>query len=142
MARIARDEALHLNAVMKLLFSRGGKLERGHRSLYAQELRKLVRRGSGDRELLDRLLVSALIEARSAERFEVLSRCCKERDLAKFYASLWTSEVSHYKSFIRLARTVRPKREVEARWQLFLDKEANIIASQPPGPHLHSGIAD
>ena len=66
LSAVARDEASHLHAVTRLLDQRGGKLERLHRNLYANELRRLVRKGTGSREILDRLLVAALIEARFA----------------------------------------------------------------------------
>src|SRR5262245_21341467 len=67
LAAIAGDEAAHLASVVRILTRRGGKLERTHRNPYANALRDLVRKGSGNQELLDRLLVSALIEARSCE---------------------------------------------------------------------------
>ena len=80
LASIASDEASHLNSVVRLLTERGGRLERAHRNDYARQLRQNVRKGRGHEDLLDRLLVSALIELRSCERFEVLARYCEERD--------------------------------------------------------------
>ena len=68
---------------------RGGTLSKDHKNPYAGALRKLVRRGEGSRELLDRLIISALIEARSCERFEILGRLCPDPKLAKLYAELW-----------------------------------------------------
>ena len=69
LAAIASDEAAHLSLVVRLLNRRGGRLERTHRNPYANALRALVRKGRGNEELVDRLLISALIEARSCERF-------------------------------------------------------------------------
>ena len=137
---VARDEAAHLNSVTRLLAQRGGRLERLHKNPYANDLRRLVRKGAGLQELLDRLLVSALIEARSCERFEVLSRVCQDAELSQFYRSLWSSEFGHYTVFLQLARDVAQERSVQARWDEMVQAEALIIASQPAGPRMHSGL--
>jgi tRNA 2-(methylsulfanyl)-N6-isopentenyladenosine37 hydroxylase len=140
MTAIARDEVEHLAAVVKLLHRRGGRLTKNHSNPYAAKLRKLVRAG-GPGELVDRLLVSALIELRSCERFEVLSRHADDAQLARLYRGLWASERGHYLTFLDLARQVQPEREVHRRWPEMLDAEAAILADQPPGPRMHSGIA-
>ncbi len=85
LSAIASDETAHLASVVRLLNRRGGRLQRTHRNPYANALRGLVRKGCGKEELVDRLLISALIEARSCERFEVLARCCRDPELARFY---------------------------------------------------------
>jgi tRNA-(ms[2]io[6]A)-hydroxylase len=139
LAGIASDEAAHLSSVVRLLIRRGGRLERTHRNPYASALRLLVRKGSGNQELLDRLLVSALIEARSCERFEVLARSSSDRELARFYARLGSSELGHYRVFLTLAEQVATRKETEARWRQMLQAEAQILAAQPPGPRIHSG---
>ena len=143
LAAIASDEAAHLSGVVRLLTDRGGRLERAHRNDYARQLRQHVRRGRGHEELLDRLLVSALIELRSCERFEVLAHHCEDRDpvLAQFYRRLWSSEFGHYRVFLRLAERVVPSKEVEARWGEMLRIEAETIAAQPLGSRMHSGWA-
>ena len=140
LAGIARDEATHLNAVNKMLLKKGGRLERLHRSDYASDLRALVRRGQARDELVDRLLVSALIEARSCERFDLLRRSCADRELRRLYETLWSSEHGHHEQFLRLANYVRPKETVERRWQEMLGAEAKIIQKQKPGPRIHSGV--
>jgi tRNA-(ms[2]io[6]A)-hydroxylase len=140
LSAIARDETAHLHAVIRLLEKRGGRLERLHRNPYASDLRKLVRRGSGSQELLDRLLVAGLIEARSCERFEVLSRCCPDSELAQFYRSLWSSEFGHYRVFLQLAEGITAIKDVENRWEQMVEAEAKIIQTQPPGPRIHGGI--
>ena len=138
---IARDEAAHLLQTVRVLTRRGGQLTRGHRSAYASALRLLVRRG-GRSELLDRLLVSGLIEARSCERFALLASAAKEAepDLAAFYKGLCTSELGHYKMFLRLACKVAAQETVESRWQEMLAAEARIMAEQLPGSRIHSGV--
>ena len=139
-AAIAKDEAQHLQMVLKLLEKKGGTLARSHKNPYAFDLRKLVRQGKGSQELADRLLVSALIEARSCERFERLSESGSDSELAKFYKSLIASENGHYQLFVDMSKKVLPAKEVEARWNRLLDEEAVIILAQPSGPRIHSGI--
>lgn len=143
---IARDEAAHLAQTVRLLTRRGGRLARGHRTPYAQALRLLVRKGATP-ELLDRLLVSALIEARSCERFGLLAAAAEESDpdLAAFYKALYSSEMGHYKTFLKLAakaagKDAPRKEEVNSRWLQLLAAEARIIEEQEPGPRIHSGF--
>lgn len=139
-AAIARDETLHLQMALKLLEQRGGVLARSHKNPYATDLRKLVRKGKGSRELADRLLVSALIEARSCERFDRLAESGGDTELQKFYKGLISSENGHYQLFLDMAKKVLPSREVDTRWVELLDEEAVILGSQPSGPRIHSGI--
>ena len=142
MTSVARDETAHLAQVTRILIGRGGRLARTHKNPYANDLRLLVRRGeTGD--LIDRLFVSALIESRSCERFAVLAAVAAGHDeeLASFYNALFSSELGHYKVFLRLAYKLAPREDVDARWQQMLAAEARLIAAQPPGPRIHSGCA-
>lgn len=140
MTGVARDEAAHLAQVTRLLIRRGGRLGRVHKNPYANSLRALVRKGQVE-DTIDRLLVSALIELRSCERFSVLAEAAAETDaeLARFYEALFSSELGHYKVFLRLAMKIGKKEAVEARWQQMLAAEARILAEQEPGPRIHSG---
>jgi tRNA-(ms[2]io[6]A)-hydroxylase len=140
MTGVARDEAAHLAQVTRLLLRRGGRLTRVHKNPYANELRRLVRRGEAV-ETIDRLFVSALIEARSCERFAVLATAADDAELAAFYQALFTSELGHYKVFLRLATELAPSDEVDRRWMEMLQAEAAILAAQEPGPRIHSGHA-
>jgi tRNA-(ms[2]io[6]A)-hydroxylase len=141
MTSIAREESEHLERVIRHLHKRGGRLDRTHRNPYAAGLHELVRLGRGPEELIDRLLVSALIEARSCERFMLLAAAAAGRDdeLAAFYDELGTSEAGHYRVFLNLARQAAPAAAVEERWSEMLDAEARIIQAQPVAPRLHSG---
>ena len=140
MTAVARDEIEHLAIVSRLLARRGGKLTKSHANPYAGELHKLVRKGAGPAELVDRLMISALIEARSCERFAVLAEAASEdAELAASYKALFSSEMGHYKVFLKLAAKVAAKEIVESRWQKLLAAEARIIAEQTPGPRIHSG---
>ncbi|MFN0104164.1 MAG: tRNA-(ms[2]io[6]A)-hydroxylase [Bryobacteraceae bacterium] len=136
---VARDEAAHLAQVTRMLIKRGGRMERGHKSFYAAALRTLVRSGKTG-ETLDRLCVSALIEARSCERFAVLATTTADEELAGFYKALFSSELGHYKVFLKLANKTAPADEVTARWEQMLDHEARILSEQPPGSRIHSGV--
>ena len=140
MTAVARDEVEHLAVVCRLLARRGGRLSKQHRNGYANELRDLVRLGDGRNELVDRLLVAALIEARSCERFKLLADAeATDAELKKLYRGLWASEHGHYKTFVGLAEGVAPADSVAARWEAMLEAEAEIVRRQPPGPRMHSG---
>jgi tRNA-(ms[2]io[6]A)-hydroxylase len=138
MTAVARDEANHLAQVVRLLLARGGRMDRYHKNPYAGALRLLVRKGEPT-ELLDRLLVAALIEVRSCERFAVLAEAAEDAELAAFYRSLYASEFGHYTVFLKLARRFTKEAVVEKRWQEMLADEAAILAAQEPGPRIHSG---
>jgi len=139
MTSVARDEAAHLAQVVRLLIKRGGKLDRTHKNPYANELRLMVRKGE-EVQVVDRLIVSALIEVRSCERFAVLAAAAEDAELGAFYKSLFSSELGHYKVFLKLALKVGPKAAVERRWEEMLGAEARILAAQSPGPRIHSGV--
>jgi tRNA 2-(methylsulfanyl)-N6-isopentenyladenosine37 hydroxylase len=141
MTSVARDEAAHLAQVTRLLIRRGGKMGRGHSNPYTKALRMLVRNGDA-KEIVDRLFVSSLIELRSCERFAVLAVASDDAELAAFYRALFTSEMGHYKLFLKLAHRIGPKAATEERWQQMLAAEALILAEQPPGPRIHSGYHD
>jgi tRNA-(ms[2]io[6]A)-hydroxylase len=142
MTAVARDEVEHLAVVTRLLARRGGKLTKQHSNPYASALRALVRQGGGPGELVDRLMVSALIEARSCERFKLLGEACAEdAELRKLYRGLWASEHGHYRTFIQLAEEIEASDRVAKRWDEMLDAEAHIIATQSPGVRMHSGAS-
>ena len=143
MTTVARDEAAHLLQVTRILARRGGRLSRSHSNPYAKGLRDLVRTGSGG-EVIDRLFVSSLIEARSCERFAILAEAAApDRELANFYQSLFTSELGHYRVFLNLARKIGEDdpEAVEARWKEMLEGEAKVIRAQAPGPRIHSWMS-
>ena len=135
---VALDEVEHLTEVMSILRQRKADLARGHTNPYALALRKLVRSGKGPLEVVDRLLVSSLIELRSCERFQLLGKAAKASDLKKFYQKLYASEHGHYKVFLKFAGTIISKKEVEIRWKELLECEAQIIESQKPTFTMHS----
>ncbi len=135
---VAKDETQHLARVTQLLQKKNGKLNRLHKSPYAQSLRKLVRSGLTPEETVDRLMISALIEARSCERFEILAQVAEDPDLKHLYKSLHASEKGHFKLFLNLAGELIPKADWKKRWEELLEAEAKIIQAQPLDVSLHS----
>lgn len=141
MTSVARDEVAHLAQVTRLLARKGGRLDRFHKNPYANSLReRLVRKGEPT-ELLDRLLIAALIEVRSCERFSVLARAAEDEELSSFYEALSSSEAGHYRVFLKLAGRFTERPVLDARWKEMLVSEANILAEQEPGPRIHSGVS-
>lgn len=139
MTSVARDEAAHLAQVIRILTRRGARLARFHKNPYANELRDLVRKGVTD-EILDRLMVTALIEARSCERFGVLAEVTDDEELSKFYRALFSSEFGHYRVFLKLAGKIEEKAAVDRRWLQLLAAEAEILSRQEPDCRMHSGM--
>ncbi|MEP6715332.1 MAG: tRNA isopentenyl-2-thiomethyl-A-37 hydroxylase MiaE [Terriglobia bacterium] len=135
MTSIARDEAAHLAQVTRILLRRGARLPRAHKNQYANDLRQLVRRGKAI-EIVDLLMISALIEARSCERFGVLAEVSEDAELATFYRALYSSELGHFQIFLKLAAKIAP---LEPRWSELCAAESEILAAQPAGPRIHSG---
>lgn len=135
---VARDEIAHLTLVTRELTRRSGELSRGHRNGYAAGLRRLKREGDATDDLVDRLLVSALIELRSFERFRCLA--ATDHELSALYASLEASEAGHYRLFVQLAEQAAPRDDVAGRWEELLDAEAEVLAAEPAGPRMHSGV--
>jgi len=138
LTRVVRDEAQHLGRVIQELEARGGKWSKAHRNAYAQELRNAVRTGDGPDETVDRLLVSALIEARSHDRFAALAEVADD-GLGGLYRGLMHAEAGHFLVFVELALEVRKESAVRARWNELTTWEADVLGAQAPGPRIHSG---
>lgn len=93
--------------------------------------------GSREEQLIDRLLFAAMIEARSCERFKVLSENINDAELAAFYHELMVSEATHYATFIRLAKKYAGYIDVDKRWKEFLDYEAQVIQNYGKKETIH-----
>ena len=104
-----------------------------------EALFKLVKKGgSREQQLVEKLLLNALIEARSCERFKVLWKHIPDPELSAFYHELMISEAGHYKTFLQLAREFMPEEYVTNRWRKLLEEEANIMASiEVRGDRIH-----
>ena len=125
---IVTEEWGHFRMVLAELQKRNLKLGRQRKDEYVNELLKFeVKGGSENGRLLDKLLICALIEARSCERFKRLSEGLVDEYLRNFYRRFMESEAGHYTLFIELAETYIPKEKVRARWKEWLEYEAGII---------------
>ena len=135
MTALVAEEWSHFERVLEELKKRGYELGPNRNDEYVVELTKHIRKGDvRERQLMDRLLVSALIEARSCERFKLLWKNIPDESLQKFYYELMVSEAGHYTSFVKLAKEYMPTEVVEARFQELLKAEAEIIAKLEPRP--------
>ena len=137
MRLIVNEELEHFQMVLELLKQRGIALGRDKPTQYGRKLHELVRKSEPGRAI-DRLLVAALIEARSCERFGLLRENLKDRELARFYDSLFESEARHHSIFVRLARMYGPENAVLLRLECLATEEAKIIESGDPLPRMHS----
>ncbi len=129
MLDLAQEELEHFKRVHQIILERNFELGFERKDSYVNELYAFIRKGYKRHiVLVDRLLFSAMIEARSCERFKVLSENIKDKELAAFYHELMVSEAEHYTLFLKLARQYSQGIDVEKRWQEFLDFEATVIA--------------
>ena len=129
MTELSREEMKHFQMVHNLIKERGLKLGKEKKDFYVHDLMKFIKRGgSEEMVLVDRLLIAAMIEARSCERFLTLSENIKDKELSKFYYDLMASEARHYTLFLKLAKKYGIGVDVDARWKEFLAEEAEIIA--------------
>ncbi len=135
MARLAREEAAHLAQVLQWLERRGLALGRDPGDPYAQGLQALVRTSSRERQL-DRLLVAALIEARSCERLGLLASGLPAGELQRFYARLAQSEDGHQRLFLRLAERVHGA-AAQTRLAGLLEAEAALLRRLPVRAAIH-----
>jgi tRNA-(ms[2]io[6]A)-hydroxylase len=137
MTDIVNEELEHFHMVLDLLSRRGVRFRRLKPSTYGRELNDLVRKQEPQRAV-DRLLVAALIEARSCERFHVLAEHVKDAELAEFYRSLFESEARHHTTYTRLAKHYAPEAEVMSRLDELAALEAAIITRGEELPRMHS----
>jgi len=138
LTRIAQEEITHFGQVHEKIVARGWTLGPERKDHYVNELMAFVRKdGSREDRLVDRLLFSAMIEARSCERFKLLSEEVADEDLRSFYRELMISEAGHYTTFIGFARRYGGNVDVDARWKEFLAYEATVVARYSKAPTMH-----
>lgn len=134
---IAREELEHFEQVNQWLERRGIPLGQLSAPPYAAGLTAKIRREEPER-LLDSLLVSGLIEARSHERLGLLANCCQDAELAKFYRGLMASEARHYGVYWVLATTYFDIEIVRARLESLASIESEMLATLHSEPRIHS----
>ena len=137
---LAKEELTHFEMVHQKIKDRGLKLGFERKDEYVGELYKFMRKGDHRKEivLIDRLLFAAMVEARSCERFRLLSEQINDQDLKEFYRDLMISEATHYTLFIGFARKYGATAEnIDARWQQWLDYEATILKKYGKKETIH-----
>ncbi|MBB3123056.1 tRNA-(ms[2]io[6]A)-hydroxylase [Mesoflavibacter sabulilitoris] len=128
MTALVKEEMSHFKMVHDKIIERGWTLGRDRKDEYVIQLLKFFPKGgSRTDQLVHRLLYAALIEARSCERFRLLSEELKDKELAEFYRRLMVSEANHYTMFLGYARKYGNREEVDKKWQNLLDYEAQIM---------------
>jgi tRNA-(ms[2]io[6]A)-hydroxylase len=136
---VVEEEWGHFKMVLDELKNRGLKLGFQRKDLYVNELNKRIKNnGTKDEMLMDKLLLLALIEARSCERFKLLSVYCDDLELRKFYKKLMVSEAGHYRMYLDLAKQYLDKEKVEKRWEEILTIEGEVMTSMElRGDRMH-----
>ena len=138
MLNIAIEELEHFQMVHKLMVDRGYVLGQAQRNDYALKLRNFFPK-TNDRTnaLIQRLLIAALIEARSCERFKVFSENLEDPELSDFYKELMISEANHYTTFLGFARSYQDPTIVNEKWEALLNYEAELMKNRGDQAKVH-----
>jgi len=135
---IAIEEMQHFQQVIDIIKQRGYILGRERKDDYVNQLMKFMKKdGSRNTAFIDRLLFAAMIEARSCERFRVLSQHINDPELATFYYDLMVSEANHYTTFLNFAKRYGMDVDVDKRWKEWLEFEGELIKSYGTTEHIH-----
>jgi tRNA 2-(methylsulfanyl)-N6-isopentenyladenosine37 hydroxylase len=136
---VVAEEWSHFERVLGQLNKRGYHLGFQRKDEYVEQLQKIVKKGGNrNQQLVEKLLMNALIEARSCERFRLLWKEIGDEELSKFYYELMVSEAGHYKNFLALAKEFMDEAEVETRWREILSQEAHIVKNlEVRGDRIH-----
>lgn len=138
MTALAKEEMSHFKMVHDRILERDLVLGRDRRDVYVVELMKFFPKGGSRRDnLIHRLLYAGLIEARSCERFRLLSEKLEDQELASFYRNLMVSEANHYTMFLNFARKYGVREEVDKKWQDLLAYEAGIMKDLGKSEAIH-----
>ena len=136
--QLAKEELEHFQMVHDIIKKRGYTLGRERKDSYVNELYKFMNKGGTRRQcMVDRLLFSAMIEARSCERFKLLSEKINDKELAEFYRKLMISEAGHYTTFIGFARKYGQDVDVDRRWKELIAFEGNLIKNYGTSESIH-----
>ena len=138
MSAIAIEEMEHFKMVHELMIKRGLVLSKPQKNDYALLLHNYFPKTKDRTDaLIQRLLVAALIEARSCERFKVFSENLEDSELSDFYKDLMVSEANHYTTFLGFARKYQDRNIVDKKWQGLLDYEAALMKKRGTKPKVH-----
>ena len=136
---VVAEEWAHFERVIEQLNKRGYALGKQRKDEYVSALNGILKKGgSRDQQLTEKLLMNALIEARSCERFKILWKNIEDEELSMFYYELMVSEAGHYHNFLDLAKSYSGEEYVINRWKEFLEAEAEIIKNlEVRGDRMH-----
>lgn len=136
---VVAEEWEHFESVMQQIRKRGYKFGFPRKDNYVVQLQSFVRKGGSRKDQVSELLLmNALIEARSCERFKLLSKNLEDDELCAFYHELMVSEAGHYVNFIQLAKKYQEPEKVERRWQEWLNHEKNVMKNlEIRGDRMH-----
>jgi tRNA-(ms[2]io[6]A)-hydroxylase len=136
---VVAEEWAHFERVMEKMKERNIPFGRKRKDEYVEKLLSLTKKGgSKEQQLVEQLLINAIIEARSCERFKMLSQNIADDDLKKFYYELMVSEAGHYVNFVDLAKEYMPEEYVKTRLNELLEQEADIIKNlEIRGDRMH-----
>ncbi len=136
---VVAEEWAHFELVLEHLKKRGYTLGKKRKDEYVARLSSILKKGgSKEDQLLEKLLMNALIEARSCERFKLLWKNIADEELQRFYYDLMVSEAGHYHNFIELAKEYVHPDKVDTRWKEFLKAEAEIMKDlEPRADRMH-----
>lgn len=138
MIALVKEEISHFKMVHDKILERGWTLGRDRKDEYVIDLVKFFPKGgSRTTQLVHRLLYAALIEARSCERFRLLSEELEDKELAEFYRKLMVSEANHYTMFLGFARQYGERKEVDQKWQQLLEYEADLMKNLSKNETIH-----
>jgi len=138
MIALVKEEISHFKMVHDRILENGWTLGRDRKDDYVIQLITFFPKGgSRTTQLVHRLLYAALIEARSCERFRLLSEELQDKELAEFYRKLMVSEANHYTMFLGFARHYGDRNEVDEKWQQLLDYEAGIMKNLSKSETIH-----
>jgi tRNA-(ms[2]io[6]A)-hydroxylase len=138
MTSLVKEEISHFKMVHDKILERGWTLGRDRKDEYVLQILKFFPKGgSRTTQLVHRLLYAALIEARSCERFRLLSEGLSDSELSKFYHQLMVSEAGHYKMFLGFARQYGDRKEVDQKWSELLAFEAEVMKNLGTGGTIH-----
>lgn len=138
MIALAQEEMSHFKMVHDKILERGWTMGRDRKDEYVIKITTFFPKGgSRTTQLVHRLLYAALIEARSCERFRLLSEELEDKKLAKFYRKLMISEANHYTMFLGFAREYGDRKEVDKKWQELLTYEAEVMKGLGTSETIH-----
>lgn len=138
MSEIAIEEMQHFKMVHDIMIARGMVLGREQKNDYAKHLHSFFQKTSDRTDaLIQRLLIAALIEARSCERFKVFSDNLNDEELSAFYKDLMISEANHYTTFLGFARKYQDRKIVDKKWEGLLAYEAEFMKNRGKNARVH-----